>query len=126
MRIHPLTRIVAHRDNDQHIIECRIEFFDRFDHSCKAVGQVRIDLRGRQRDDTGDSSGVIETWHIDLRNADENDRRYDPIMQTYLFRLAIAGDGSVEPQELQVYYLGTDGRMLQETSTLRWQADPSG
>jgi len=59
MRVHPLTRIVKRGEGtsrEQVIVEARIEFFDRVNHTSKAIGQIRLEVRG-VRSGSGSAKG---------------------------------------------------------------------
>src|SRR5205809_166521 len=76
LRIHPLTRVTteATPDGPQQQIVCHLELKDRFGHSVKALGRLRVELYRPATADAG--SPVSETqeliWDIDLRDPVEN------------------------------------------------------
>lgn len=89
VRIHPLTRV----DRDARgrtVIICYIEFLDQWSDSCKAVGQLQVQLY-RPVDGRGGRAsglGVQElVWDADLRIADRQRDLYD--RATRLYRLVL-------------------------------------
>lgn len=110
MRIHPLSQLATDRDTGQLVIETRIEFLDRHGHTCKAVGQVLIDLH-----ETGGARNrePLETWVLDLGDASVNRDHYDELTRTYLFRLDFDPQILPERPELWGYFRSADGRRFQ-------------
>ncbi len=98
MRIHPLTQLVTDRRTGDRLIEVRIEFLDLFDHTCKAVGQLDIELHAA--DDPAHVSQPIERWSTNLANMVANRDHYDEVTRTYLFRLQV--EQSKLPQEIEL------------------------
>jgi hypothetical protein len=117
MRVHPLTRLAHEARTGTLFIEARIEFQDEAGHTTKAVGQVRLDLHDAER--RGGQATPLSTWSRDLRDRAVNDRHYDEVVRTYLFRLEVDEPTLPQEPELRVYFLGADGQRLRETFRLR-------
>jgi hypothetical protein len=123
MRLHPLSMITDDPETGRPIVEARIELVDEFGHTTKGVGQVRFELY--DVDPREAAVPPLEEWNVDIRAAEPNAAHYDPITQTYLFRLqfdaGMAPDGA---RWLRAYYLSVDGRKFESTMRLRGGAPP--
>jgi hypothetical protein len=116
MRLHPLTRLTGDLDTGEQIIECRIEFEDPDNQTCRAVGQLTLQLYPEGA--SALSGKALQTWNQDLRNLELNRRQYDDVTRTYLFRLQL----TVPPpagSELRAFFLSSDGRRLNAEMRLR-------
>jgi len=91
MRFHPFTAIGAASGADQTLIEARLTFHDRWDHTTKTRGTLRFELA--LLDDAGRSDPArrqrINTWDADLTPLDRNARHFDGMTRTYLFKLRL-------------------------------------
>lgn len=92
LRIHPLSRAVS-REGPATAIEARVEFFDRFGHTTKGVGMMRLELHAADAPPAGGRR--LGAWEIDLSDVDTNLRHYDDVTRTYLFRLGLEGLGDL-------------------------------
>lgn len=92
LRIHPLSRAVT-REGSATAIEARIEFFDRFGHTTKGLGLMRLELHAA--DAPPGSGRRLGAWEIDLSDLDSNLRHYDDVTRTYYFRLGLEGLGDL-------------------------------
>lgn len=107
MRIHPLTRVLA--NDEQIIIEARIEFSDAHGSTTRCKGQLRLLLI----ETAGASEGqVLEEWNNDLREIDNNVLHFDDITRTYLFRLRLDPANYSRTAELHAQFLSADNRRL--------------
>jgi hypothetical protein len=116
MRIHPLTRITADEDTGQAVIEAHIEFLDGQNVTTKAVGILTLDLEDAN---AKPEEPPVELWNQDLRDLAVNQRQFDVVTRTYLFRLQL-DDPSLPPQpELHAYFLSVDGQTMEASMKLR-------
>ncbi len=117
MLVHPMTRFVENTDNEnERILELRLEFRDRDGVFCRAFGSLRVDLHDRAPDGRG--NGALMTWEMDLRDLDVNRDRFDEVVRMYLFRLAVPKEDMPRQPQVQVYYLSADGAMVEVTEAL--------
>ncbi len=93
IRIHPLTHALR-QEGEVSIIEAYVEFLDRYGHTTKGVGVVRLELTAS---DVLPGSTRLGTWEIDLNDLDANLRHYDDVTRTYRFRLGL--DGELSPPD---------------------------
>lgn len=119
MRVHPLTQYREDRVTGRLIIETRVEFVDAWGDTCKALGQLDIELY----DGDSPSSDAIIRWDddpdLDLNDLDVNHQRYDIVTRTYLFRLEIEkGQELPTVGVLRAYFTSADGRRLQAQEEL--------
>lgn len=114
MRIHPLTRVMDNSEDQQRIVEVRIEFSDQFGSTTRSAGQLRLELIDR-----GAGGDVVEEWNNDLRSESSNALHFDDITRTYLFRLELDSQYSTRDAELRAYFLSIDNSRL--TATHRFQ-----
>jgi hypothetical protein len=116
MRLHPLTRLAFDPLTKEQIIECRVEFTDVGGITSKAVGQLTLQVYPDGVTPSG--AGALETWNQDLRDLTLNERQYDDVTRTYLFRLRTA-----QPLpagcELRAFFLSTDDRRMNAEMRLR-------
>lgn len=84
IRVYPTTRFV--RQDEAAVLEARIELFDAMGDSVKGSGEFRLELRAGSG---GASGNVLYTWHVELRNVEDQRTHYDPITRGYLFRLKL-------------------------------------
>lgn len=106
MRIHPLTQLVTDRRTGERLIEVRIEFLDAYNHTCKAVGQVDLELHAA--DDPAPVSQPIERWDTNLANLAANHDHYDEVTRTYLFRLEVEQGKLPQEIELRAFFWSGD------------------
>lgn len=116
MRIHPLTQFVTDRKTGEQLIEVRIEFFDQYGHTCKAVGQVVIELWPENAAPDAEPAGV---WNRNLRNMATNYEHYDDVTGTYLFRLKVEDIDVPEHPEVRAWVWSGDGTHLQRRFVLK-------
>lgn len=93
IRIHPLTHALR-QEGAVSVIEAHIEFLDRYGHTTKGVGLVRVELLAA---DALPGSARLGTWEIDLNDLDANSRHYDDVTRTYRLRLGL--DGLANPPD---------------------------
>lgn len=90
VRIHPLSHYVPDDPAEGRVVRVRLEFVDRYGHTTKCLGQVRLELFRAGSISTGDRVSVpadaepIGIWTFDLSDLDVNVDRYDEITRTYL------------------------------------------
>jgi hypothetical protein len=113
MRIHPLSQFVKDRQTDNFLLEARLEFSDRYGHTCKAYGDVVIALHDANPSHFEDKE--IGSWAEDLTDLDQNQVFFDDVTGTYLFRLEIEGMIVPDESEIQVLFQSADGAVLQDT-----------
>ncbi|MCL4197778.1 MAG: hypothetical protein KJZ69_09835 [Phycisphaerales bacterium] len=93
IRIHPLTHALR-QEGAVSVIEAHVEFLDRYGHTTKGVGLVRLELFAA---DALPGSARLGTWEIDLNDLDANSRHYDDVTRTYRLRLGL--DGLANPPD---------------------------
>ena len=116
MRIHPLSRRATDRDSGRPYIVARIEFFDAFGHTCKGVGQIRIDLLA-----IGPAKGSLQrltTYAKDFSDLSINRDHYDDVTRTYRFHLELDRETLPEKLELRACFLSANGQRLEATYCL--------
>jgi hypothetical protein len=111
IRVHPLTRL-APRDEDpeQLLIEARIELTDVDGHSSRGCGQLQIRMFNL---DAANPEEDVAHWKLDLRDRAFNSERFDPVTETYLFRLQVDREQLEGTPELRAYYLTGQGRAIE-------------
>ncbi len=117
MRLHPLTRLTGDTTTGEQIIECRIEFEDPDHQTCRAVGQLTLQLYPDSASTTGPDV-ALQTWNQDLRDLELNRRQFDDVTRTYLFRLQLTQPppaGSL----LRAFFLSSDGKRMNAEIRLR-------
>ena len=80
LKIDPLTRVERGPGGDPRLV-LHVQLADRWGDQVKGVGEMRVRLLRPQGDANSEREQVA--WEIDLRNADENMKRYDPTTRTY-------------------------------------------
>src|SRR5688572_30250275 len=115
MRVHPSTRVSRDEKNNVFVIETRIEFFDPDGSTSKAVGQLTLELHdaGSRADEP------IQVWNQNLRDLELNNRQYEVVTRTYLFRLEIETSVFPDQPELRAYFLSADGQEITAQMDLR-------
>lgn len=133
IRVYPSSHFT--RDQDQLILEARIELFDEMGDSVKGAGIWHFELYAHEQTGELSPSGIVTSstrrpiaaprasdellysWDVTMLSLDQNQRFYDPITRTYLFRLNLE-DGSTSPTAVKVHIIFTrpDGKRLQATS----------
>lgn len=116
MRIHPLTQFMTDRRTGEQLIEVRIEFKDAYGHTCKAVGDVRIELYFENS--TVAQQPAVE-WPGNLRDMEVNRDYFDEVTQTYVFRLNVADLEIPDELEVKAYFWSGDGRYMLDTYPIR-------
>jgi hypothetical protein len=117
MQIHPLTRITVDRKTGALVLEARVEFLDADGVSCRAFGQVLLELTDR---DAGDESDALSNvWTVDLRDESANATHFDAVTRTYLFRLELTPDELPRQPELRIMYQGADGATMSHRQDVR-------
>jgi hypothetical protein len=106
MRIHPLTRL-DQDDEEQFVVESRIEFTDRDGVTSRAHGEIFLDLLP---DVALDEVRPMKQWHVDLRHLPTNATHFDPVTRTYLFKLKIEAEDVARARVLRVTFVGAEGR----------------
>ena len=117
MRIHPLTRVTTDESTGRMIVETRIEFLDAQGVTSKAVGHLALELV-----ETAPSQSVpniVEIWNQDLRDPMLNQRQFDVVTRTYLFRLEL--DRQLFPQapQLNAFFVSMDGQKLDASMKIK-------
>jgi hypothetical protein len=111
IRVHPLTRLAP---NDEKpgglLIEARIELTDVDGHSSRGCGQLQIRMFNL---DATDPEQAVARWNMDLSDRLFNSQRFDPVTETYLFRLEVEQDQLEGKPELRAFYLTGQGRALE-------------
>lgn len=128
IRIHPLTRLERDPKGQLRLV-AYLEFADRWGHSCKWLGQARVELY-RPSDatiDTGGGGGGASgggerqenIWNVDLADPEKNALAYDWVTHTYRLELVGLPDwverlergDSREPwATVRAYFLAADPR----------------
>ena len=122
LRAHPLSRIVR-EDNYPVRLEAHVEFFDRWGHTVKALGELRFELSGvgvNRRPEPGRASADPVRWDtLDIRSPESSSRAYDPATGTYWVRLALPGGVVLGGSPvLTVVYTDLSGRRLSSSIEL--------
>jgi len=117
MRLHPLTRLAGDLATGEQIIECRIEFEDPDHQTCRAVGQLSLQLYPDAFVPSG-ANAALQTWNQDLRDLELNRRQYDDVTRTYLFRLQLTQPPPAG-SELRAFFLSADGKRMNAQIRLR-------
>jgi len=113
--LNPSTRVEPVEGGGAEIV-CQLICLDRWGHTVKAGGKVRLTLRVPGRADDR-----VIVWDVDLTDGEENARRYDPVTRAYRLRLtglapwaseALVTEGGVgDGLELEAVFMttGPDG-----------------
>jgi len=112
LRIYPSTRII--HEDDQLILEARIEPLDEMDDSIKAVGWVRVELFRQDQAGNPAIGHRLYNWEISLLSLAEQQQYYDPITRSYSFRLRL--DEQDLPRQgliLQALFMPIEGDRLE-------------
>lgn len=80
LRLHPLTRILP----DQ--LEARIELMDQMDDVTKGVGLIKLELYRYELASLNHRGQLIGRWQTDLATLETNEKYWDAITRTYVFR----------------------------------------
>ncbi len=128
MRVHPFTSVEYDAQKDSHVLEARIEMLDPAGDMTKAVGQFHFELYrvGRQASEGSLEGDLLYAWDAPLLSLDSNQRHFDPITRTYLFKLRL--DRQPEPgSRLRVVAQFTDPgeRHLTAEAELDYTGDKS-
>lgn len=118
MEVHALSRLVMDSESGFVIVEARVEFRDRDGLPTRAVGTAwcRLhDINGQRS--IGDKPG----WEIRLDDFNENVARYDPVVETYLFRLNTNWTEFPIDPVLFVEFDASNGAVLTANRALRTQ-----
>lgn len=115
MRIHPSTRVSRDERINAFVIETRIEFFDPDGITSKAVGRLTLELH----DASSRDHEPVQIWNQNLRDLALNNRQYEVVTRTYLFRLEIETSVFPDQPELRAYFLSADGQELATRMRLR-------
>jgi hypothetical protein len=110
LRVHPLTRLTRDAKTGDRVLEVRFEFVDRYGHTTKALGKMRVDLY----DADAPSSVEILQWNVDLQNLHDNLTYYDEVTRTYLLRIVLDEEVAALPRRglIHVFFLSARERML--------------
>lgn len=112
MRIHPLSRLLARADDAGPLIETRVEFTDRDGVTCRAIGEMQIELLPSR------SGGEPLAWTVDLTVPATNAMHFDVITRTYLFKLGLEPQDMTGTRTLQVSFFGSEGREFGDRMSL--------
>lgn len=85
MRIYPATRFV--QDQGQLVLEARIELLDAMGDSIKGAGRFHFELIGPPHLGRSVSDRKLYSWDVPLLSLEDQQRAYDRVTRTYLFRL---------------------------------------
>ncbi len=90
LHIHPLTRFGS--SNGQPVIIAHLELRDRFNQNSRALGRVRLQVRGNNSAPSGfdaeTDSPSDSTWHIDLSTPGRNAEFFDDLItRTYVLTI---------------------------------------
>ena len=118
MRIHPLSRITDNpKDEDQILVETRIEFSDGWSDPCKALGMISLDLL-----DGGDPNRYDPTkdhFEVNLRDLAINEERWDQVTRTYVLKLEVSRFRiPIQPQLVAVFE-SADGTRAEDRANIR-------
>jgi len=116
MRVHPLTRLVEETDGSL-FVELRIEFSDAWGHATKAVGRLILDLYATPA--TGSSFEVLARWQPDLADLELNERHFDDLTTTYLFKLGVDRETLRPPVEVVAFFTDMHDRELEASYRVR-------
>jgi hypothetical protein len=129
MRVYPSSRFSV--QNQQAMLEARIELLDEMGDSTKGVGQFHFELFAGGTPGFAEAAGSpghpgrptsaqrLYTWDVPLLTLDDQKRHYDPITRAYLFRLRM--DEQALPQRnttLQASYEALSGERLKASTVL--------
>lgn len=87
MRLYPSTRYIREEDNP--ILEARIELFDSMGDSVKGAGELHLELYTGDRDRQRDIGQRLYAWRVALKTIEDQRTYYDPVTRAYLFRLKV-------------------------------------
>jgi len=122
LEVHPLTRLTRTPAGELQLA-LHLDPKDRYGHSTKALGRVRVELYRPGGGDVGSAGGGAETqelvWDVDLRDAASNALLYDDMVtRTYVLHLGglpgwmeewVAGRGREPWITLKVRFSGATG-----------------
>jgi uncharacterized protein involved in exopolysaccharide biosynthesis len=119
MRITPLTRLTIDGPTGLPVIEARVEFLDSQGVTSRAVGSIRFELL-----DTSlpNEQTPVQKKEQQLRTVEENQRFFDVVTRTYLFRLEIVPERWPTEPLLKAVFTSADGQVLEATRRLRSDA----
>ncbi|MBT8484267.1 MAG: hypothetical protein KJO43_01725 [Phycisphaerae bacterium] len=117
LRVHPLTRLVTNARGDAHLLEARIELFDRDDDGVKGVGQLAVELRAAGV--SGTDGHAVAGWAVDLADPETNRLHFDQVTRTYLLRLELEPEQLPEHPVLAVEMDTPAGSVLRDAMRLR-------
>ncbi len=87
IRIYPTTRFVG--ENGVLLLEARIEVFDQMGDSFKTSGAVRLEISAAGETPGVTTGQLLYRWDLVLNDLEAQQKFYDPVTRTYLFRLKI-------------------------------------
>jgi hypothetical protein len=89
MRLHPLTRFIPAAGEADSTAEARLEFTDQFNDIGKAAGSVYFELFVYQTLVPNHQGDRIGFWKFDINTPEANEKAWDAITRTYLFKLPV-------------------------------------
>jgi hypothetical protein len=87
LRVYPSTRFI--REENEPILEARLELFDEMGDSVKGAGKVFLELYAGDREGAREIGRRLYTWNLTLETLEDQRKYYDPITRAYLFRLKV-------------------------------------
>ncbi len=118
MRVYPASRFAA--AGGKVVLEARIELLDEMGDSIKGAGRFHVSLMDKQREGLSQVDRQLYTWDVSLLSLTDQQRYYDTVTRTYLFRLKM--DEQVQPSHdtrLKVTFTSAHGRTFQAHSVMK-------
>jgi len=111
MRIYPGSRFIA--DNKHISLEVRIELLDEMQDSIKGAGRFHLQLTNKQSKGLTAAQMRLYAWDVPLLTLAQQQRFYDRVTRTYLFRLKM-DEQLLPPQDtvLKVTFTQAGGNSL--------------
>ena len=119
LRVYPSTRFVEDERSAAPILEARIELRDEMGDAVKGAGTAALELFAAS--DEGQGLGQqLQRWEVTMSSLEDQQRHFDSVTRTYLFRLRLDASARARGDRLRVTFTrASDGRRLQTESRIR-------
>lgn len=116
-RVYPATRFAE--DQSKSILEARIELVDDMGDPVKSAGRLRLELFARSAAGKPDIGQRLYSWDVSILTREDQQRHYDPITRTYVFRLKLDESHTPRIQSvLKVMFISPQGKRIEAQATL--------
>lgn len=118
MRVYPSTRFV--KENNQALLEARVETLDEMGDSIKAVGRFRLELFDPARKREVNIGQQLYSWDVPMWTLDQQRQCYDPVTRAYRFRLILdTPTPPADPLILRVTFTDQRNRRLEAQASIK-------